>query len=85
MEHLETHYGTVSTKQLSDNELQMRKTWNLPSTIESLWKQLDDGKSFASGSKVPIDDARVVLYAKELLPRLVGMLFGPRMRTNISA
>jgi len=67
MEHLQAHYGTVSTAQLSDNELQMRKTWNLPSTIESLWKQLDDGKNFASGSAVPIDDARVVLYAKELL------------------
>ena len=48
MTHLWTTYGTIDQGDLSANEERMKAPWSPPTPIETLFKQMSDGKKYAA-------------------------------------
>lgn len=55
--HLWTNYGTISSAQLNKNKADMSKKWSPPTSIETLFEQLDYGIAFAEAGNDPISEA----------------------------
>ena len=46
--HLWTTYGTVDDGDITKNEERMKQQWNPPTTIETLYQQLETGRAYAT-------------------------------------
>ena len=47
LDHLWNKYDTVDDGYITANEKRMKKQWNPPTTIESLYQQLERGQKYA--------------------------------------
>ena len=46
--HLWTTYGVIDDNDITKNETRMKALWNPPTTIETLFQQLETGKKYAA-------------------------------------
>ena len=53
-------YGTIDDADQTLNEQHMKQQWMPPTTIETLFEQLDDGKLFAAKGNEIIDDSQLM-------------------------
>jgi hypothetical protein len=60
LNHLWTTFGTITTKDLTDNWSSMNAQWNPPTPIADLFKQLQDGQIFALDGKEDITDSQLL-------------------------
>ena len=65
LEHLWKNYGTVETDDLEQNEKNMKKPWNPPDTIETLFEQLTTGQKFAIQGGESCDDTLIIRWGYE--------------------
>ena len=67
MKHLWTNYGAVDIADLTANEERMKAQWIPPTPIETLFKQLKEGKEFAEEGGETISDGQLVRYGYDIL------------------
>ncbi len=67
LDHLWTHYGNIESLDLTANETRMYADWNPPTSIETLWNQLQDGKDYARRGGEIIDDTVLVRKAYQII------------------
>ncbi len=65
--HLWTTYGDIQSLDLTANEARMYADWNPPTSIETLWNQLQDGQSYARRGGEFIDDTLLVRKAYQII------------------
>ena len=67
MKHLWTNYGAVDIADLTANEERMKTQWMPPTPIETLFKQLKEGKEFAEEGGETISDGQLIRYGYDIL------------------
>jgi uncharacterized phage-associated protein len=60
LDHLWTTFGTITSKDLTDNWSSMNAQWNPPTTIADLFQQLQDGQTFAKDGFEDITDSQLL-------------------------
>jgi hypothetical protein len=60
LNHLWTTFGTITSKDLTENWTSMNAQWNPPTPIADLFKQLKDGQLFAKEGKEDITDSQLL-------------------------
>jgi hypothetical protein len=60
LDHLWKTFGTITSKDLTDNWASMNAQWNPPTPIADLFKQLQDGQIFAKDGKEDITDSQLL-------------------------
>ena len=60
LNHLWKTFGTITSKDLTDNWSSMNAQWNPPTPITDLFKQLQDGQIFAKDGKEDITDSQML-------------------------
>ena len=65
LEHLWTTYGKIDAADNKANEERMKAPWHPPTPIESLFKQLEDGKDFAEKGNESISDTQLIRWGYE--------------------
>jgi hypothetical protein len=60
LNHLWTTFGTITSKDLTDNWSTMNAQWNPPTPIADLFKQLHDGQLFAKDGKEDITNSQLL-------------------------
>jgi hypothetical protein len=56
--HLYSEYGTISLSDRDNNQRRMNAPWNPPTPISELFKQINDGMTFAAAAGEPITDTQ---------------------------
>jgi hypothetical protein len=68
LEHLWNTYGKINQADQTANEKCMQAQWNLPTAIESLFEQLQEGQTFTAKGEETISDSQLMRWAyKNLL------------------
>ena len=62
LKYIQTTHGKVDIADLTANKVRMKSQWASPSHIENLYKQLTEGKEFASQGGEIISDSQLVQY-----------------------
>jgi hypothetical protein len=65
--HLYDTYGQISASALDDNDTRMTTAWHPPTPIEKLWKQIDDGVSYATAGNDPPTATKIVRIAYNIV------------------
>lgn len=65
--HLHTTYGTITSTDRDTYHARLHAPWTPPTPIESLFKQLEDGKRMAALAKEPIADSQLVRIGQTLI------------------
>jgi hypothetical protein len=60
LDHLWTTFGTITSKDLTDNWSSMNAQWNPPTPIADLFQQLQDGQTFAKDGFEDITDSQLL-------------------------
>jgi hypothetical protein len=60
LNHLWTTFGTITSKDLTENWSSMNTQWNPPTPIADLFQQLQDGQTFAKDGKEDITDSQLL-------------------------
>jgi hypothetical protein len=60
LDHLWTTFGTITSKDLTDNWSLMNAQWNPPTPIADLFQQLQDGQTFAKDGLKDITDSQLL-------------------------
>jgi hypothetical protein len=59
LNHLWTTFGTITSKNLTDNWSSINAQWNPPTPIADLFQQLQDGQTFAKDGNEDITDSQL--------------------------
>ena len=65
LNHLWDTYGTVDDGDIIENEKRMKQQWNPPTTIESLYQQLEVGQKYAKQGGEDISDRQLYRWGYE--------------------
>ncbi len=65
--HLHTTYGAITAADRDSYHARMRTAWSPPTPIETLFKQLEEGKRMAALAKEPIADSQLVRIGQSLI------------------
>ncbi len=65
--HLRSTYGTITAADRDSYHERMRTPWSPPTPIETLFKQLEDGKRMAALANEPIADSQLVRIGQSLI------------------
>ena len=65
--HLQTTYGTITSTDRDTYHARLHTPWSPPTPIESLFKQLEDGKRMAALAQEPIVDSQLVRIGQNLI------------------
>jgi hypothetical protein len=60
LDHLWTTFGTITSKDLTDNWSLMNAQWNPPTPIADLFQQLQDGQTFTTDGHKDITDSQLL-------------------------
>jgi len=60
LNHLVTHYGTLTPQELEANRLNLSTAWNPDAPIEDLWGSVANIRRVASAGQSPIDDISAI-------------------------
>jgi hypothetical protein len=60
LKHLYDTYGQIEPTDLDANETRMKAAWDPPVPIERLWKQINDGKAYATAGGDALSDITTV-------------------------
>ena len=67
IKNLWTTYGKIDMNDLTANETKIKQQWDPPTPIETLFKQLKDGREFAASGIEIISDSQLVRFGYDIM------------------
>ena len=67
LKHLYGAYGRITAADLEDNLATMSSPWSPPTPIEQLFRQIDDGRTFAAAGNDPISERSAIRIGYKLI------------------